>query len=116
MQIIWHATDDRTNTSSLIFYGPDALPDARPTMSKHWVVHTTMDVLLYSSLSSVILIDSFTGESCLYVMILPIKAVRSLPRRRTRYYRVENPSRVRKCVNAIGTVLVPWLTISDAKI
>jgi len=29
-------TDDHTNTSSLNFYRPDALPDAQPTVSKHW--------------------------------------------------------------------------------
>ena len=28
-------TDNRTNTSSLKFYGPDALHDAKPTWSKH---------------------------------------------------------------------------------
>jgi len=28
-------TDNHTNTSSLNFYGPYALPDAQPTMSKH---------------------------------------------------------------------------------
>jgi len=28
-------TDNHTNTSSLNFYRPDALPDAQPTMSKH---------------------------------------------------------------------------------
>jgi len=27
-------TDNHTNTSSLIFYGPDALPAAQPTVSK----------------------------------------------------------------------------------
>jgi len=29
-------TDNHTNTPSLNFYRPDALPDARPTVSKHW--------------------------------------------------------------------------------
>ena len=29
-------TDSYTNTSSLNFYRPDALPDAKPTESKHW--------------------------------------------------------------------------------
>jgi len=29
-------TENHTNTSSLNFYRPDALPDAQPTMSKHW--------------------------------------------------------------------------------
>jgi len=29
-------TDNHTNTSSLSFYRPDALPDAQPTVSKHW--------------------------------------------------------------------------------
>ena len=29
-------TDNHTNTSSLHFYRPDALPDAKPTASKHW--------------------------------------------------------------------------------
>jgi len=28
-------TDNHTNTSSLNFYRPDALPDAQPTASKH---------------------------------------------------------------------------------
>jgi len=28
-------TDSHTNTSSLNFYRPDALPDAQPTVSKH---------------------------------------------------------------------------------
>ena len=28
-------TDNHTNISSLIFYRPDALPDAQPTVSKH---------------------------------------------------------------------------------
>jgi len=27
--------DNHTNTSSLNFYRPDALPDAQPTVSKH---------------------------------------------------------------------------------
>jgi len=27
--------DNHTNTSSLNFYGPDALPDVQPTVSKH---------------------------------------------------------------------------------
>ena len=27
--------DNHTNTSSLSFYRPDALPDAQPTVSKH---------------------------------------------------------------------------------
>ena len=29
-------TDNHTNTSPLNFYRPDALPDAQPTVSKHW--------------------------------------------------------------------------------
>ena len=29
-------TDNHTNTSSLNVYRPDALPDAQPTVSKHW--------------------------------------------------------------------------------
>jgi len=29
-------TDNHTNTSSLNFYRPDALPDAQPTVSKYW--------------------------------------------------------------------------------
>ena len=29
-------TDNHTNTSPLSFYGPDALPAAQPTASKHW--------------------------------------------------------------------------------
>jgi len=29
-------TDNHTNTSSLNFYRPNALPDAQPTLSKHW--------------------------------------------------------------------------------
>jgi len=29
-------TDNHTNTSSLNFYRPDALPYAQPTVSKHW--------------------------------------------------------------------------------
>ena len=29
-------TDNHTNISLLNFYRPDALPDARPTASKHW--------------------------------------------------------------------------------
>ena len=29
-------TDNHTNTSSLNFYRPDALPGAQPTVSKHW--------------------------------------------------------------------------------
>jgi len=28
-------TDNHTNTSSLNFYGPDTLPDAQTTVSKH---------------------------------------------------------------------------------
>jgi len=28
-------TDNHTNTSSLNFYRPDALPDAQPTVSEH---------------------------------------------------------------------------------
>ena len=28
-------TDNHTNTSSLSFYGPEAVPDAEPTVSKH---------------------------------------------------------------------------------
>ena len=28
-------TDNHTNTASLSFYRPDALPDAQPTVSKH---------------------------------------------------------------------------------
>jgi len=28
--------DNHTNTSSLNVYRPDALPDAQPTVSKHW--------------------------------------------------------------------------------
>jgi len=29
-------TDNHTNTSSVNFYRPDALPDHQPTVSKHW--------------------------------------------------------------------------------
>jgi len=29
-------TDNHTNTSSLSFYRPKALPDIQPTVSKHW--------------------------------------------------------------------------------
>jgi len=29
-------TDNHTNTSSFNFYRPDALPNAQPTVSKHW--------------------------------------------------------------------------------
>jgi len=38
MQIICTTlqTDNHASTPSLIFYGPDALPDAKPTVSKHW--------------------------------------------------------------------------------
>jgi len=37
MQIICTSlhTDNYASTSSLIFYRPDALPDAQPTLSKH---------------------------------------------------------------------------------
>jgi len=37
-QTIWTSfqTDNHTNTSSINFYMPDALPDAQPTVSKHW--------------------------------------------------------------------------------
>jgi len=31
-----HQTDNHANTSSVDFYRPDALPDAQPTVSKHW--------------------------------------------------------------------------------
>jgi len=34
-------TNNHTSTS-LNFYRPDALPDAQPTVSKHWK-HTTVD-------------------------------------------------------------------------
>jgi len=30
-------TDNHTNTLSVNFYRPDALPDAQPTASKHWL-------------------------------------------------------------------------------
>jgi len=38
MQIIRTSleTDNHTSTSSLNFYRLDALPDAQPTVSKHW--------------------------------------------------------------------------------
>ena len=38
-------TDNHANTPPLSFYGPDALPAAQPTASKHWKVHmfTTCD-------------------------------------------------------------------------
>jgi len=38
MQIICTTfqTDNHASTPSLIFYGPDGLPDAQPTVSKHW--------------------------------------------------------------------------------
>jgi len=29
-------TDNYASTPSLNFYGPDALPEAQPTVSKHW--------------------------------------------------------------------------------
>jgi len=29
-------TDNQTSTSVLNFYRPDALPDVKPAMSKHW--------------------------------------------------------------------------------
>jgi len=36
-------TDNHTNTSSLNFYRPDALPDAQPTVSEHRThTHTTV--------------------------------------------------------------------------
>ena len=44
-------TDNHTSTSSLNFYRPDALPDAQPTVSKHWrhstkaITHDMMSVL-----------------------------------------------------------------------
>ena len=31
------APDNHTNTSSQNIYRPDALPDAQPTVSKHWM-------------------------------------------------------------------------------
>ena len=30
-----HQRDNHANTSSLVFYRPDALSDAKPTVSKH---------------------------------------------------------------------------------
>jgi len=38
MQIICTSlqTDSHASTSSLLFYRPDALPDAQPPVSKHW--------------------------------------------------------------------------------
>ena len=33
-------THNHTNTSSLNFYRPDALPDAQPTVSKHGIIMT----------------------------------------------------------------------------
>ena len=42
-----------TNTSSLNFYRPDALPDAQPTVSKHWKTnrHTTTAYTTWSELA-----------------------------------------------------------------
>ena len=37
-------TDNHTNTSSLNFYRPDALPDAQPTVSKYWRTMFTLKV------------------------------------------------------------------------
>ena len=31
-----HQTDNHTSTPPLVFYRPDALPGAQPTVSKHW--------------------------------------------------------------------------------
>jgi len=48
MQLLWHQldrmeiicttlqTDNHDSTPSLNFYRPDALPDGKPTVSKHW--------------------------------------------------------------------------------
>jgi len=51
-------TDNHTNTSSLTFYRPDALPDAQPTVSKHWRHthwrHITCNQTLSSEISGVV--------------------------------------------------------------
>ena len=48
MQIICISlqTDNHASTSSLIFYRPDALPDAQPTVSKHWRQGTHLTLLI----------------------------------------------------------------------
>ena len=46
-------TDNHTNTSSLNFHRPDALPDTQPTVSKHW------RLLSYSVLAKVKYISTF---------------------------------------------------------
>ena len=42
-------TDNHTNTSSLNFYRPYALPDAQPTVSKHWR-HSVKALSLFTTL------------------------------------------------------------------
>ena len=45
-------TDNHNNTSSLNFYRPDALPDARPTVSEHWRqihIHYKFHLILYTT-------------------------------------------------------------------
>ena len=51
------AADNHTNTSSLNFYKPDALPDAQPTVSKLWrlfglMYHLTQNVSYFIVQSS----------------------------------------------------------------
>jgi len=62
MQIICTSlpTDNHASTLSLIFYREDALPDAQPTVSKHWIwdIHkekNTMVVCVAFLLSDVII-------------------------------------------------------------
>jgi len=56
-------TDNHTNTSSLNFYRPDALPDAQPTVSKHWrqLTKTKTKIILITKITLTL---THTGLSC----------------------------------------------------
>ena len=68
MQTIYASlqTDNHANTSSLNFYRPDALPDAQPTVSKHWR-HTALEQygIYCFSINNRCTVQRRTGISCI---------------------------------------------------
>jgi len=59
-------TDYHTNTSSLNFYRLDALPNAQPTVSKHW----SYDVIHRHTLTLCITVEQFHEQTLIMQMLI----------------------------------------------
>ena len=68
-------TDSHTNTSSLNFYGLDALPAAQPTVSKHWRFLAKVEICLLLTGSDIFKLCELYTEGNLMLFVIHVDAL-----------------------------------------